>query len=485
MDLAQLYRDMQAILPEMILAVTALLALILDFLTKCKKSYLACLSVAGISIAVISVWGIPTEGLAFSRLLHVDLFALLYKLVFLSAGAMVILISGDYLDVQNKRSGEYYVLVLLATLGMMVMAAAANFLTMYLGLELSSLCFYILCGLQTKDARSNEAALKYFVLGLMASAILIYGISLIYGATGSLSLIRIEKVLSGQPEGWKSIGLIAGMTLTLVGLSFKIAAVPFHMWAPDVYEGAPTPVAAFMSVGPKIAAFAALLRVLVALFPLSVQWGGIFAVISVLTMTVGNLLALRQESVKRMLAYSGIAHVGYALIGVVAGAYSKDIGLSSALLYFLMYFMANLGAFGVLAVLCRGGHTGETYEELKGLAANSPPAAFFMTIFIFSLLGIPPTGGFIGKLWVFAAAVKSDLMWLAAVGLVNALISTYYYLRVIVMMYMHEPEAEQPAPAASYMAYSALAIMAVVTVFMGANPRPFIELAQRSMAAII
>ncbi len=485
MNTAQLLTDTLSLLPELILFAFGLLILVWDIcFSKESKSQLVIIGLIGIVAATIFSFDQPGAGrYIFTQQLSIDYFTLFFRLLFLASSALVFLMSVNYLRVQGIERGEYYALVLFATAGLMIMSAGVSFLSIYLGLELTAICCYILCGFLARDNRSGEAALKYFVLGVFASAIMMYGISFIYGATGSTYLHEIGKTLANTAD--YPLLLTVGMVLLMVGLCFKIAAVPFHMWAPDVYEGAPTPVSAFMSVGPKVAAFAVLLRIfMVALFPLKEQWSFLFAIIAVLTVTLGNIMALRQESVKRMLAYSGITHVGYALIGVVACATSPSIGATSVLLYFMLYFMANMGAFGVLILLCSKGNVGETYEDLKGLGKASPLAAMLMTIFMLSLVGIPPTGGFVGKLWVFAAAVKADIIWLAIVGVVNAIISSYYYLRVLVVMYMHEAAAEiEPINSPALMV--ALSIMALATLYMGICPNVFFDLAQKSLAAIL
>ncbi len=485
MNSVQLLTDTISLLPELVLLAFGLLILVWDFCFPHEsKSQLLFIGLIGIVLAAffsLNQAGVTRQ--IFAHQLSIDYLTLFCRLIFLATAAMVFLISFNYLRVQGAERGEYYALLLFATAGLMIMAAGISFLSIYLGLELTAICSYILCGFLVRDNRSGEAALKYFVLGLFASGIMMYGISLVYGVSGSIYLHEIGKALAATSN--YPLILTVGMVLLIVGFCFKIAAVPFHMWAPDVYEGAPTPVTAFMSVGPKIAAFVAMLRVLlVALFPLKEQWGFLFAIIAAVTITLGNIMALRQESVKRMLAYSGIAHVGYALIGVVACVTSPDIGAASVLLYFMLYFLANMGAFGVLIFLCRQGNIGETYEDLKGLGKVSPMAALLMTVFILSLLGIPPTGGFIGKLWVFAAAVKADIIWLAVVGLVNAIISAYYYLNVLVVMYMHEPSPETQ-PVNSFSLMMALSIMALVTIYMGVWPNIFFDLAQKSLVAIL
>lgn len=487
MNSAQLLNDTFCLLPELVLLCFGLLILVWDFVfPQENKSQLVFLGLVGIALSMVLSWDqVGQSQLIFARQLSIDPYTLLFRLLFLAAAAMAILISVNYLRLQGAERGEYYALILFATAGVMIMAGGVSFLSIYLGLELAAISSYILCGFLVHDKRSGESALKYFILGVFASSIMVYGFSLVYGVTGSLNLYDIGAALASTSTSQYPFVLTIGMVLLMVGLCFKIAAVPFHMWAPDVYEGAPTPVTAFISVGPKVGAFAALLRIfLIAIFPLKVQWSFLFAIIAVITITLGNLQALRQESVKRMLAYSGVAHVGYALIGVVACATNPEIGAASVILYFVLYFTANMGAFGVLIYLCREGNTGETYEDLKGLGKASPVAAMFMTIFILSLLGLPPTGGFVGKLWVFAAAVKADIIWLAVVGVVNAIISAYYYLRVLVVMYMHDPSSEVKVINSSALML-ALAIMALVTLYMGIAPNTFFELVQESVAAIL
>ncbi len=487
MNTAQLWTDTLYLLPEIIIALTGLLALVWDFISpeSVKKSRLALFSLFGIMLAAVFCFmqaGLDKQ--IFSNLLAVDYFAVVYKIILLVTAGMVILMSMNYLKVQDTQRGEYYVLILFSTLGMMVMAAATNFISMYLGLELTAISCYILCGFMIKDKASNESAIKYFILGLFASAILVYGISLIYGVCGSLNFSQIQQALS-RPGGNSGVVLLTGMVMLIVGFGFKMAVVPFHMWMPDVYEGAPTPVTAFMSIGPKVACFAVALRFFpIAAYALRVQWGFIFAILAAITITLANFHALRQESVKRMLAYSGISHVGYALIGLVATTVDRQIGLMSVIVYFLVYFTANVGAFGVIVLLCQKGRMGEKFDDFKGLGKRSPFAAMLMTIFMLSLLGIPPTGGFLAKVWVFAAAVKADYMWLAVIGVINAIISAYYYLRVTVMMYMHDPEEQSSLSFTPALAV-ALYIMAFFTLYMGVFPGSFFELAKKSVIALL
>jgi len=372
------------------------------------------------------------------------------------------------------------------------MVSAADLLTIYLGTELMSLSLYILAGIKRAEGRSLEASAKYFVLGAFSSGILLYGISLLFGVAGSTRLSAIASAVHAR--GLEDPMLLLAMILLVVGFGFKIAAVPFHMWTPDVYEGAPTSVTAFMAVASKAASFGAFLRVfLEGLGRLKANWYGLFLVICVATLLLGNVVAIVQTNIKRMLAYSSIAHAGYALIGVVvaghAGASSdvRGLGLASVLLYLAIYAFMTLGAFAVVALLRKGGLEGEEIEDFTGLAKRQPVAAFLMLVFMVSLAGIPPTAGFIGKFYLFMGAVRAGLTWLAVVALLFAAVSAYYYLRVVMVMYMREPEASvtvHPRLATSPALTLVLACALAGVVFFGLYPDPLVSLAQHAILAL-
>jgi NADH-quinone oxidoreductase subunit N len=391
-------------------------------------------SVAGILVSMAFALATFSSGTtAFTDMVLVGGFASFFDLLFLTVGLLTILLSESYLKKEGVHVGEYYVLVLFAIAGMMMMGSSADLITLFLGIELMSVCFYVLAGFMRTNDRSNEAALKYFLLGAFATGFLLYGIALIYGATGTTNLLRIatgRANASSQP--WYSIGF----GLVLIGFGFKVAAVPFHMWVPDVYEGAPTTVSGLMSTGGKAAAFSAF--ILVFSIPMSqhVQhFTSILAALAAGSMIVGNLFGLAQKNLKRMLAYSSIAHAGYMLIGIASG---QPLGQQGILFYLVSYAFTNLGAFGVLSVLEKEAGKNLSYEDYAGLGTRKPIIAALLSMFMFSLTGIPPFAGFIGKYYLFASAVQSGLTWLAILGVMTSLISAYYYLRVVVFMYFHD-----------------------------------------------
>ena len=469
------------ILPEIVLVGTALLVLLIAAYSSSRKG-IALLSIAGFLVAAALSFVIKVEPpQTFQGMLVVDHYALYVNLVILLAAFLALLLSYYYTPEFTRSQGGYYALILLATAGMMTMAAATDLVTVFLALEVLSLSLYVLAGYNRHNPRSGEAALKYFLLGAFSSAFFLYGIALMYGATGTTNLAQI---VAGKNLQSGSLLWYAGGALLLVGFSFKISVVPFHMWTPDVYQGSPTPVTAFMAVGAKAAGFAALMRVLLyALGGMKTTWAWAFAILALLTMTLGNLAALRQTSVKRMLAYSSIAHAGYMLVGLTAGT---QRGVAAVLFYLLSYAFMNIGAFAVLVALERRGEQDVTLDEVKGLSRRRPLLAAAMAVFMLSLAGIPPLVGFMGKLYVFSAAVDAGWVWLAVLAMLNSVISAYYYLRVVVNMYMHEAEEEEAAPAkAPWTVSLALWLTALGTIFMGVIPGPIIVLAQQSMKMLI
>ncbi len=475
------YPNLVAIAPEIVVLITALSALIIDFVwPRWNKGRLAFLSAVGLVIAGILSYRILGQEVATQIPgFAVDAYAQFFKVIFCTAGVLVMGISVRYLELEKYHYGEYYFIILIAILGQMIMVSGTSLMVIYVGLELMALSLYILAGLFKRNLRSNEASVKYFLLGSFSSALFLYGIVMTYGLSGSLDL----PVIATQLKAGEMTGLtLLAVIMMAVGFAFKVSAAPFHFWSPDVYEGSPTSVTAFMSVGPKAAAFAALLRVFTMAFgPIRMEWEVLFVVLAIVTMITGNFIALRQTSVKRMLAYSSIAHAGYLLIGVVVGG---EIGISSVLLYLLVYTFMNVGAFGVLILLNKVGMTGDRYDDFTGLAKVSPASAFVMMVFMFSLAGIPPTAGFAGKFYIFMGAVKSGYTWLAVIGVLNSAVSAYYYLRVIVRMYMETP-AEEPVLNVS-MALSAILLVGVVAVFaIGLFPEFFINLAVSSAASIL
>jgi NADH-quinone oxidoreductase subunit N len=476
------FPNLVAIAPEIVVLVTALTVLVIDFAwPKWNKGTLAFLSALGLAVAGLLTYNSLGSNLATDVAgLSADPFAQFFKLIFCISGVLVMGISVRFLELEKYHYGEYYAIVLLAILGQMIMASGTNLLVIYVGLELMAISLYILAGLFKRNLKSNEASVKYFLLGSFSSALFLYGIVMTYGLSGSLELSAIaDKVRGGEFAGLALLAII----MMAVGFAFKVAAAPFHFWSPDVYEGSPTSVTAFMSVGPKAAAFAALLRVFTVAFgPLRVDWAVLFIVLSIATMVTGNFIALRQTNIKRMLAYSSIAHAGYLLIGVIVGG---EIGTSSVLLYLLVYTFMNVGAFGVVILLNRVGGIGDQIDDFSGLARVSQASAFVMMVFMFSLAGIPPTAGFAGKFYIFMGAVKAGYVWLAVIGVLNSAVSAYYYLRVIMRMYMDAAPVEEPALNVST-AMSAILFAAVIAVLvMGIFPEFFLNLAISSVGSIL
>jgi len=388
-----------------------------------------------------------------------------------------------FLKVEGFEHGEYYVLLLFATVGMMFMASAADLIIVFLGLETFSLAIYVLAGFFRTNPKSNESSLKYFLLGAFSTGFLLYGIALIYGATGTTNLKGIHDFLR-RADFFTDPLLLIGMGLLIVGFGFKVASVPFHMWTPDVYEGAPTAVTAFMAVGPKAAGFAAFLRVfLYSLSSLQTDWVWILWVLAVLTMTLGNIVAIAQKNIKRMLAYSSIAHAGYILVAMVA---ASELSTASILYYLLAYAFMNLGAFAVVILYGRKGEENILVSDYSGMASRYPLLAAGMAIFMFSLAGIPPTAGFVGKFYIFSAAVKAGYVGLAIIGVLNSALSVYFYLRVTVMMYMRSPEKE---PAGGLDFSPGMVIALLITVFftlqMGIFPAEYLNLARKSILSLM
>jgi NADH-quinone oxidoreductase subunit N len=405
-----------------------------------------------------------------------------FTLLFCAVGAIAVLLSWDYLRRTRIHRGEYYALLLCATLGMVLMAASNDLIGIFLGLELMSLSLYVLVGFRRDRLESNEAALKYFLLGAFASGFFLYGIALLYGATGTTSLPGMAAFLAASPLRSNPLLLVGGLLL-LTGFLFKVAAVPFHMWTPDAYEGAPTSVTAFMSVGAKAAAFAALLRFgLRALGGVPADWVPVLGAVAILTMTVGNVTALLQNNLKRMLAYSSIAHAGYVLVAVAAGG---PDGAAAAVFYLAVYSFMNLGAFGVLTLLGRGTHERVLMADIAGLGFRQPLLGLALTVFMISLGGIPPTAGFMGKVYVFGSALRAGLVPLVIVGVLNSVVSVFYYLRVTVALYMQEPQGEGTEVAWAAPSAVALVLALVLTLWWGVQAGGLLALAQRSVLGLL
>jgi NADH-quinone oxidoreductase subunit N len=476
------------IAPEIVVLVTALLVMVVDlFLAREQKDRLAWLSLVGVLAGVglsFHIWDGSAPEL--QNMLVADGYALFLNLVILTAAALAILFSVEYAARVGLAQGEYYTLLLLSTTGMMLMASAINLMTIFLALEILSIALYVLVGLNRGEQRSAEGALKYLLLGAFASGFLLYGMALLYGQAGTTSLAGLREYAASLGGDVPPL-LLAGLGLMIIGFGFKVALVPFHMWTPDAYEGAPTSVTAFMSVGAKTAGFAALGRVaLYALGDLRGDWVWLLAALAALTMTVGNLAALRQTNLKRMLAYSSIAHAGYILAGLAAG---NELGASAVLFYLFAYAFMNVGAFAVLIAagrLAGSARNGETLDGLAGLFARKPGLAVVMALFMLSLAGVPPLAGFLAKLYVFGAAVQAGLIWLAVFGVINSVISAYYYLRVIVFMFMKEGDAAEGDPVPVCLALQVgLGIAAAAIVVLGLWPAPIFNLARQAATAFL
>ncbi len=460
--------DLLLMLPEIILTLWLCGVLIVDFaMPKLPKAQLAYLSVCGLAIVLANLLWYDVEGVSgtlFTNMFVLDRMAIFFKILVVGATMLVILASKDYVERFRFFRGEYYFLVLMSALGMMFMASANDLLSMFITLEFSTFGFYVLVAYLREDMASNEAGLKFFILGVFAAGLLAYGISLVYGETGKILFPEIAAT------GWTP-GLVIGFLLIFAALGFKIGAVPFHSWIPDTYHGAPTPITAFLSIAPKGAAFAILLRLFfVSLAAFKPAWVLLLVGVSILSMTYGNIVAIAQKNIKRLLAYSGIAQIGNVLIGLAAGT---KMGEDAILFYLLTYLFANLGAFAVVIAVSNLIRSDEI-EDYSGLNRRSPFLAFAMLVFLLSLAGVPPLAGFIGKLYIFLAAIKQELYTLIIVGLVNIVISMYYYLIIVKKMYINEPTDRSPlavSPAMQAVIYVGLA----GTLILGIYPKPFIE----------
>jgi NADH-quinone oxidoreductase subunit N len=472
--------DFYNILPELVLTGGALIVLIADVLLgRTRGRALATITLVVLAATALAL--VPfrdVHAVVANGLLAVDRFALFFKIVFLVAAAITVLMSIGYLEIEGASPGEYYFLILCATLGMMIMAGGIDLISIFIGLETMAVSFYILAGFIKPSQRSNEAAVKYFLLGAFSLGILLYGMSLMYGLSGTTNLRAMATTFATQP---RDLRLVLAVVLVVAGVGFKIAAVPFHMWAPDVYEGAPTPVTAFLSVGSKAASFAMLLRIFLEGLPsMSADWRMLFWVLSAVTMTIGNVAAVTQTNLKRMLAYSSIAHAGYVLIGVVAGT---SRGVTAMLIYLLVYAFMQLGAFAVIVLMRRRDVVGDELKDFSGLSFRNPMAAFAMLLFMLSLGGIPPTAGFMGKFWLFGAAIDAQCYWLALIGVLNSAISLYYYIRVVVFMYLKK-DTSGSEPVANPALGFALGFAIVATLVLGIYPRLLFDVAAASTRSL-
>jgi NADH-quinone oxidoreductase subunit N len=473
------------IAPEVTLGATALILLLLDAAIgeRLGKVHLALISTLGLGAAIwftISTWtDLNAEpALQLAGMVAVDGFAVFVKITLAIFGLLTIWSSRDYLSKRSMEESEFYALVLLAVAGMMLMAGAADLIMMFLALETFSIALYVLVGFRRGSLASQESAMKYFLLGSFSSAFFLLGIALAYGAVGSTNLYTgIIEFLNGNPA--ENVGLLVLATgLLIIGLGFKIAAVPFHMWTPDAYQGAPSPVTGFMAAGTKIAAFAALLRLLDAsLFSLRTDWRPLVIGIAIITMIVGSLLAVVQDDVKRLLAYSSIAHAGFVLTGIIA---TNDDGVSGALFYLATYGVTVLGAFAIIAVLGGRDEKKVRIADYRGLFNEHPALAGALTLFLLSLAGVPVTSGFVGKLVVFGAAIDAGYAWLVVIGMLSSAIAAFFYLRVMVAMYMQESEEPSEPVAVGRLSAGVIGLAAVATIFFGLLWSPLIEMAEQA-----
>jgi len=431
--------DIQLVLPEIAVFSMACVILVADlFLPERARAVSYVLAQLALVVAALLTVGALTAppASAFNRMFVSDPLAGMLKLAIYALSFFVFAYSRDYLTARGLHRGEYFVLALFGIAGMMVMVSASHFLTLYLGLELLSLSLYSMVAFQRDSAVATEAAMKYFVLGAMSSGMLLYGMSMLYGVTGSLDIAAVRHAIAGMKPD--DIVLIFGLVFIIVGIAFKIGAVPFHMWVPDVYHGAPTPVTLYIGTAPELAAFALIIRLLVGgLEGLSVSWQDMLTILALLSMALGNVVAIAQSNLKRMLAYSAISHMGFFLLGIVA---ASPAGYASALFYVLVYAAMSLGSFGMIILLSRAGFEADRLEDFKGLNQRSPWHAFLMLVLMFSMAGVPPTAGFYAKLLVIQAAVGADKLWLAVAAVLFAVIGAYYYLRVVKLMYFDEPD---------------------------------------------
>ncbi|HEX7998981.1 MAG TPA: NADH-quinone oxidoreductase subunit N [Pyrinomonadaceae bacterium] len=500
--------DLRLIAPEIILTICACAALVMEVVLPYKKSkWTAYFALISLGLAFISLlvlfWGLggtlrpnlQTPALpsvyGFYNMIRMDGFAFLFKAIFLIAAALAVAISTRYLDIEGEQHGEYYALILFATVGMMFLGCGYDLISLYISLELMALTFYVLVAFTKREKRSNEAAMKYFLLGAFSSGILLYGMSLLYGIAGSTNLgdiaTKLGVAISAAPTEVGTLPLrpliLLGMIALAAGLFFKISAVPFHMWAPDAYEGAPTSVTAFLSTGSKAASFALFARLFMeALGPLRADWAPLLGLVAAITIMVGNWAAVTQENSKRLLAYSSISNAGYLLLGIIAG---NAYGYTGLVIYLLVYTLMNLGAFGIIISLRRRGIIGDHVDDLTGLAQKAPGMAIMMAIFMLSLGGLPMTGGFIGKYFLFggllqrgAAEGKSWYTWLAIWAILNTVVSFFYYVRFIRVMYLGDRVADNRPLSLSPALRVALIVSVVGVIFIGIFPQVFINLAQ-------
>ncbi len=485
--IASIPENLAHLAPLMILGVWAVLVLLLVSLFRKPGRELGYLAFIGTVLSGVSVLRLLQGGRAVSLLsgaLLVDRFSLLFTLLFLITAGLTILASIPLVEKEGKGQGEYYVLVLCSTLGMILMASSENLLTLFLGLEILSICLYVLAGFTREREKSVESSLKYFLLGAFSTAFILYGVALLFGVTRSIDLRGISRAFELPVEAGVDPRAMLGMGFILVGLAFKVGAAPFHFWIPDVYQGSPTPVAGFMAAGTKAAAVATILRLFCTGFQgprVEAGWVSALTLLALITMTVGNVVALAQTNIKRMLAYSSVAHAGYLLVGVVvtSSLESRQAALSAIVYYMAGYIFMNLGAFGIAFLVGRGAAEGEEGESLyaySGLAKSRPILAAAMALFMLSLTGIPPMAGFLGKFFLFRAAVDGKFYLLAVLGVLNSVVGAFYYLRVVVHMYMKEPAPSGPGPSLTATEGLSLGIASAATLYLGLFPGWLLEM---------
>ena len=468
------------ILPELVLSVFGMVVMVVDPLIDERRNQRTLGNIAllgSLAAIVATLYQSQFPGSGFWHMVNVDTFSVFFHFLVTTVTAVVILTSYEYMEVQQIRAGEYYGLILFGSVGMCLMSSAVELVLIFIALEISSISTYILAGFRRRAAISSEASVKYFLLGSFATAFFLYGIALMFGATGSTSIRAISQVLR---SGNIPVLAYAGIALMFVGLGFKVAAAPFHIWTPDVYEGAPSPVVGFMSTAPKAAVFAVLLRIMFEANAPGRLW--LIWVTAALSMTLGNLGALVQDNVKRLLAYSSIAHAGYLLVAFAA---LPSSGISAAMFYAASYAAMNVGAFAVVSHFASAGERYVTLEDYSGLGRRSPLLAATLTIFLLSLIGIPITGGFFAKFYVFSAALQANLVGLVIIGVLNGAVGAYYYLRVMVVMYMREPREEAPLPPVPTGLRAALTLTVFATIYLGILPGRVLEYASRSAAELL
>jgi NADH-quinone oxidoreductase subunit N len=472
--------DYLKILPELVLSVFGMILMLLDPLLDDRRSRSVSGSIALVgSLATIGATWIQSQspGLGFWNMVRVDTFSVFFHFLIAAITAIVILISYEYMNVQEIRGGEYYALILFGAVGMCLMSSAVELVLIFIALEISSISTYVLAGFRRKAAISAESSVKYFLLGSFATGFFLYGVALMFGATGSTNIDVVGRALRSP-----NIPMLAymGVAFMFVGLGFKVAAAPFHIWTPDVYEGAPSPVVAFMSTAPKAAVFAVLLRIMYEANAPGRTW--LIWVTAVLSMTLGNIGALVQDNVKRLLAYSSIAHAGYLLVAFAA---LPENGIPAAMFYTAAYAFTNIGAFAVVSHFGGAGERRVTMEDYAGLGRRSPILAATLTLFLLSLIGIPMTGGFFAKFYVFSAALKSNLVGLTIIGFINSAVAAYYYLRIIVVMYMREEHEDSPVAKIPFALGTALAISLGATMYLGIIPGRVLDYASSSVNDLV